>query len=89
MSDQIDESMAIADVYAESLLLAARDKGQEEEVAEALADLAAYMDREPQFDAFMTAESVDDDPRRDSLEKLFRGKMNDGQNDESARPGYD
>jgi len=72
-----EETMALADVYAESVLLAAREKGQEEEVAAQLADLVAYMDREPEFDAFLTASSVDDEPRRESLEKLFRGRMND------------
>ena len=72
-----EEVMALADVYAESLLLAAAPQGQEDAVAEELADLIGYMDRNPDFDAFLTAESVDEDPRRASLERLFRGKMND------------
>lgn len=77
MSGGNEEVMALADVYAESLLGAAAQRGQEDAVAAEFAELIAYMDREPDFDAFLTAESVDDDPRRVSLEKLFRGRMND------------
>ncbi|UCD28745.1 MAG: ATP synthase F1 subunit delta [Planctomycetota bacterium] len=77
MAQQNTEIQAIADVYAEGLLEAADEKGQAEQVAAEFADLIAYMDRNPDFDVFMTAESVDDDPRHASLEKLFRGRMND------------
>jgi len=67
----------VADVYASALLEAAEAAGQYEEVAAELADLIGYMDREHDFAMFMVADSVDDDPRRESLERLFRGKMND------------
>ncbi len=77
MAETNDKSMAIADVYAEALLETAWAQGEQEQVAEELADLVRFMDREPDFDAFLTAASVDDDPRRVSLEKLFRGRMND------------
>jgi F-type H+-transporting ATPase subunit delta len=69
--------MAVADVYAEALLASADANESADEVLEAYDDLVAYMDRDKDFDLFLTAESVDDDPRRESLEKLFRGKMND------------
>jgi F-type H+-transporting ATPase subunit delta len=72
-----EDTLLLADVYAEALLENAQDSGQYDDVADGLADLVAYMDREPDFALFMTADSVDDDPRRESLEKLFRGKMND------------
>ncbi|MHC4444205.1 MAG: ATP synthase F1 subunit delta [Planctomycetota bacterium] len=71
------ERQAIADVYGEALFSAAVDQGQEDQVASEFADVIAYMDKDPDFAAFMSAESVDDDPRRLSLEKLFRGRMND------------
>jgi F-type H+-transporting ATPase subunit delta len=77
MAHSSDDSMAVADVYAEALLLAAREQGQEEEVAVEMADLVRFMDAHPDFDAFLTSETVGDDARRDSLEKLFRGRMND------------
>lgn len=72
-----EDTLRLADVYAEALLESAEERGQYEDVTAELADLAAYMDREADFALFLTADSVDDDPRRDSLEKLFRGKLND------------
>ena len=77
MAQKTDETMPLADVYAESLVAAARERGQEDEVAEALADLVGYLDEHPDFEAFLVSGSVDDTPRRASLEKLFRGRMND------------
>ncbi len=77
MAHSNDDSMAIADVYADALLAAARDVQQDEDVAAEMTDLVRYMDENADFDAFLTSDSVDDDPRRASLEKLFRGKMND------------
>jgi len=67
----------LADVYAEALLLNAEEQGLAEAVVEEFAELIRYMDEDPEFAEFLTAESVDDDPRRQSLEKLFRGRMND------------
>ncbi len=67
----------MADVYAEALLLNAEEQGLAEAVVEEFAELIRYMDEDPEFAEFLTAESVDDDPRRQSLEKLFRGRMND------------
>lgn len=77
MAHSYDDTFAVADVYAEALLLAARERQQEEVVAEELADLVRYMDENADFEGFLTSDTVDDDPRRDSLEKLFRGRMND------------
>ncbi|GMU23260.1 MAG: hypothetical protein AMXMBFR13_33420 [Phycisphaerae bacterium] len=72
-----EQVMAVADVYAAALMEAAEAHGQLEEVAAEFADLLVYMRQEPDFAAFLTADSVDDEPRRASLEKLFRGRMND------------
>ena len=77
MTEYDPERQAIADVYAEALLEAAAEKGQEGRAADEFAELVAYMEGDPDFAAFMTAQSVDDNPRRLSLEKLFRGRMND------------
>ena len=77
MARKNDEAMALADVYAESLFLAAEEQGRGEAVAQEFADLIRYMDKNPEFDEFLIAASIDDDPRRESLEKLFRGRMND------------
>jgi len=77
MAHDDSKAMALADVYAESLVRAAGERDQDEAVAEEFVDLVRFMDEHPEFDELLTAESVDDDPRRETLEKLFRGRMND------------
>ncbi len=77
MPKKNDELMALADVYAEALLAAAAQQNAEEEVADEFADLIRYMDEDAEFNGFMTNDTVDDEPRRESLEKLFRGRMSD------------
>lgn len=77
MPKKNDEIMGLADVYAAALLGAAAEQGIEEQVAAEYAELIAYMDQDPAFEKFLTADNVDDDPRRASLEKLFRGRMSD------------
>jgi len=72
-----DSSLAIGDVYAEALFEAARQQNQLDEVFDQLTELGAYMEREPEFGAFMIALTVDDDVWEAVLDKLFRGRMND------------
>lgn len=72
-----EDALLLADVYASALLETAEERGEFESVAAELADLIAYMDRDSEFAQFMTADTVDDEPRRESLEKLFRGRMAD------------
>ncbi len=74
---QMDESMtAIASVYGRALFELARERGQEDEIAEQLDELGRYIDREPEFGAFLSAD-LDDDRRAASLERMFRGKLSD------------
>src|SRR5437868_5141564 len=77
MTSFTDEIMAVADVYAEALLRAAEAKGQQEEVASQVAELREYMQSHQDFAEFLNSASLDDDARRESLERVFRGKMND------------
>jgi F-type H+-transporting ATPase subunit delta len=77
MARRQEELTALADVYAESLLMTADEHGRTDQVAAEFADLVAYMDREPDFERFLTAEAVDANARRASLETLFRGRMSD------------
>lgn len=77
MPKKNDEIMAMADVYAEALLNAAREQGVQDEVAEQFAELVQYMDQDAAFEQFLVSDNVDDDPRRVSLEKMFRGRIND------------
>jgi F-type H+-transporting ATPase subunit delta len=77
MAKKMDEIMALADVYAGALLGAAEEQGLKEQVAREFAELIAYMDKDPAFEQFLIADTVDADARRESLEKLFRGRMSE------------
>jgi F-type H+-transporting ATPase subunit delta len=72
-----DEASSIARVYAEAMMSTTTDPSVVEAVAAELAELTRYMDTDPDFERFLTATTVDQDARRDSLEKLFRGKLSD------------
>ena len=74
---QVDESItAIASVYGRALFDLARERGQEDEIAEQLDELGRYIDCESEFGAFLSAD-VDGDRRAESLERMFRGKLSD------------
>ena len=74
---QMDESiMAIASVYGRALFELARERGQEDEIAEQLDELGRYTDRESVFAAFLSAD-LDGERRAESLERMFRGKLSD------------
>jgi len=69
--------LAIADLYAEGLLAAAVERGQEHEVAAQFADLVVFLGDHPDFEQWLVSEVIDVEQRRASLERLFRGRMND------------
>jgi len=74
---QLDETKTkIASVYGRALFDLARERGQEDEIAEQLGELDRYVDREPEFAAFLSAD-LNDDHRAESLERMFRGKLSD------------
>ncbi len=77
MKSFTDDVMAVADVYAVSVLQVARQKGDQNELAAEFRDLIAYLNQHPDFNTFVTAATIDDDARRETLEKLFRGRMHD------------
>jgi len=77
MTEVKDIADNIAEVYARSLLDLAVENDLADAIDEEFGSLVAYMKTDSDFDAFMTSAAIDDDDRRASLEKLFRGKMND------------
>jgi F-type H+-transporting ATPase subunit delta len=77
MADHQGQTEPLADVYAEALVSAASEQGQDEAVAEEFGDLVRYLDTDAEFERFLTGDAVDDDPRRQSLERIFRGRMSD------------
>ena len=53
MSNGNEETMALADVYAEAFLHAAEEQGQIDEAAAAFDELLAYMDKDHDFETFL------------------------------------
>jgi len=77
MAHTFDESMALADVYAEALLTAAAQRGEEEAIAREMAEFMRFIEQEIDLCRMLIADSVDDEPRRESIERIFRGRMSD------------
>jgi F-type H+-transporting ATPase subunit delta len=75
MASEFDISQAAAAIYAESLLQLADEAKQAEPVGQELADLAALWRAEPTFAAMMSSAAIDVDARRESLKKIFSGKV--------------
>lgn len=77
MAESFEEELALADVYAEALFALARDADRVTDVRDELAELARLAAAEPSFAALLRSAAVDDDDRRASLERAFRGKLSD------------
>ncbi|HVT60144.1 MAG TPA: ATP synthase F1 subunit delta [Thermoanaerobaculia bacterium] len=74
----VDErDLALGRVYATSMLELAEAEGQSDELLEELGELAAYLDHNPDFAAFLANPVIDERVRREVLEKLFRGQASD------------
>lgn len=69
--------MDVANVYAESLLDLANVTQSAEAIRAEFDEVIGLMDRDAAFARFMESPSVDEDVRRHSLEKMFRGRLND------------
>lgn len=75
MATEYDITSAAAAVYAGSLLELAREAGKAEEIGDELAQLAALWRSEPSFAAMMRSAAIDDDARRESLRRMFTGRV--------------
>jgi len=76
--ESVDQTgSAIAAVYARALLELARASGDQAAVAEELAELVGLAEKSAEFAHFLTADTIDGEARRASLEKMFRGRMID------------
>jgi F-type H+-transporting ATPase subunit delta len=75
---ELDETMlAVAEVYARALFELARERDREESIARQLGELAGLLDRDAQFAAFVTSDAIDGESRGRSLERMFRGRLED------------
>ena len=61
MASEHDISLAAADIYAESLLELANERGVAEELFAEFESLVAYIHSDEGFAGFMTSSAVDDD----------------------------
>ncbi len=71
------DETTIADVYARALLELASERGIADTVDREFSEFAAYLKIDPDFKAFVTARVIDPDDRRESLDKMFEGRMSD------------
>lgn len=72
-----DKQLAIAKVYARSLLALAEEGKSTEEVLEELGDLATLAKESPAFTRLISDPLLGSEELRGTLEKLFRGKITD------------
>lgn len=72
-----ETTLAVARVYAESLLDLAERAGEAERVGEEIAGLAQATERDPHFATFTVSPTIDLEERSASLERMFRGRLAD------------
>jgi F-type H+-transporting ATPase subunit delta len=69
-----DQEVALAGVYASSLLSLAQERKEEADVEEELEQLCDALKTMPYLSNFLTSPTVKFNRRRDALEKMFRGR---------------
>lgn len=67
----------IAKVYADALFDLAKAAGTIDKIGAELQELASFQVQEPQFAEFLSSQVIDDDERERSLERMFRGRVDD------------
>lgn len=77
MASEFDNSQGASAVYAESLLQLAKERNMADDIGAELADIAEVWNDTPDFAAMMRSAAVDDDARRESIKKIFTGKVNE------------
>ena len=74
----VDDSVInVADSYAAALLELSEQQGNSAEVLQELADLVAGTEQDPVLAQFLLSAVVDDDARREGIEKSLRGRVTD------------
>ncbi|MCP4593184.1 MAG: ATP synthase F1 subunit delta [bacterium] len=72
-----DTAIAIADEYAGAALVLAERHGVADDYLAELEDFVRYLGTDAAFESFMESPAVDEERRREVLERVFRGRMND------------
>ncbi len=77
MATDSDISVAAADIYAESLLELANERGVAQDLYTEFQSLVDYYREDEAFAEFMASSAVDDDDRRESIRRIFTGRINE------------
>lgn len=72
-----NQEIAIARVYAQALLALAESQGEADSVLEELESMAVEIDKDPAFANFLRSPLVGTEERRQSLDRMFKGRMNE------------
>lgn len=72
-----NQEIAIARVYAQALLALAESQGEADSVLEELESMAVEIDKDPAFANFLKSPLVGTEERRQSLDRMFKGRMNE------------
>jgi F-type H+-transporting ATPase subunit delta len=78
MQASVDEQeVAVARVYASSLLELAESRGEADEVLEELGGVSALLEEHPDFADFLANPTVESERRREAIERIFRDAANE------------
>lgn len=77
MSRFDDQELSLAKVYALSFLALAKERGELERIGEELREFGSWLEVDPGVAHFLSSPMVDEDRRRDLLEKALRGRASD------------
>jgi F-type H+-transporting ATPase subunit delta len=77
MASELDVSLKAADIYAESLLDLANERGIADDIFSEFESLAEYIKSDAEFAGFLESTAVDDDDRRAALQQIFTGRINE------------
>ena len=77
MASDLDVSFAAADIYAQALLELANEGEVAEDLFEEFLSLVEFIDSEEEFRGFMASFAVDDDDRREVLQRVFSGRISE------------
>jgi F-type H+-transporting ATPase subunit delta len=77
MAKYSDDELAVAMIYAQAMYELAAEKSQVDALREELHAVAGLIESRTDFAAFLTSPTVDDEAKRKTLEKLFRGRCAD------------
>ncbi len=77
MAGASDQNLAVATVYSDAMIDLAQAQGEVEFLLNELRDFTSQMDKDDDFRNFVESPTIDVDARRQTIDKLFRGRYSD------------